>query len=182
MSDNKPIEFHIDDHDVIYTLRTAHQNQTQMLILADQKANIIIGAIVIFLSLSITRYTVLSHYTHLYSTIFLLVLVLEMIALFLCVSVISPRFLWKRNDLPIEKIPNPLFFGFFTNYSEEEYTDFMVKKLFNNQNARELLLRDYYHVGHVLRRKFVMLKFAYLFATSGLIVTALLAGLIMMTP
>ena len=35
----------IGDHDVIYAIRTAHQGQTQLIILADHKANILIGIV-----------------------------------------------------------------------------------------------------------------------------------------
>lgn len=67
-------------------------------------------------------------------------------------------------------MPNPLFFGFFSVYSESEYVDYMTKKLVDNDSARELLLKDLYQVGKVLKRKFTLLKFAYTFATAGIII------------
>ena len=41
-----------DDHDIIYTLRTAQQGQIQLNSMADQKANIIIAASLIFVSVT----------------------------------------------------------------------------------------------------------------------------------
>ena len=159
-----------DDHDTIYAIRTAHQNQIQLNVMADQKANIIVGAILIFLTLFLTRLSSFD-FSSLRLTISLgLFIALEVIALFLAILVIKPRAKWANHNLTLEKMPNPLFFGFYTRFPEQEYIDYMLNKLVDNRAAREVLLRDIYQIGQVLKRKFTLLKYAYNFAASGILI------------
>jgi len=158
-----------DDHDVIYTLRTAHQSQTQLNLMADQKANILVGAIIVLLSFLFTR---LPTYELNDRSIIMLIgifILLEMLALLLGIMVIRPRTRYLKHSLNIEDMPNPLFFGFFTRYSESEYVDFMLQRVEDNQKARELLLKDLYQIGQILKRKFTLLKLAYNFAAAGIL-------------
>ncbi|MBC8212835.1 MAG: hypothetical protein H8E21_17395 [Gammaproteobacteria bacterium] len=160
----------------IYTIRTAHQNQTQLNVMADQKANIIVGAILIFLTLFLTRISSFD-LTNTRLTIFLGIFIsLEIIALFLAILVIKPRAKWSNHKLTLEDMPNPLFFGFYTRFPEQEYIDFMLDKLVDNRAARELLLRDIYQIGQVLKRKFTLLKYAYNFAAGGILIGVLSAA------
>jgi hypothetical protein len=157
-----------EQHDVIYALRTAHQNQSQLNTMADQKANILVSVIAILTSIFITRLDVSQldsqqFYFALFSVGF------ELIALLLGILVIRPRMQWRYHKMRLEELPNPLFFGFFCKFPEDEYVDFMMQRLDNDRHAREMLLRDYYQIGQVLRRKFLLLKFAYLFAFGGIV-------------
>lgn len=158
------------NHDVIYTLRTAHQSQSQLNAMADQKANILVGTIAIFLTFLVTRLSTNEISDHSILIALGSVISLELIAMILGIMVIRPRTRWMNHSLKIDQMPNPLFFGFFSVYSESEYVDYMTKKLVDNDSARELLLKDLYQVGKVLKRKFTLLKFAYTFATAGIII------------
>lgn len=165
-----------DQHDIIYALRTAHQNQTQLNIMADQKANIIIGTIVIFLTFLVTRYN-FADFANLREVLLVTVAIsFEIIALILGIMVIQPRGRWSNHKLSIDDMPNPLFFGFFTRFSEQEYVDFMLNKLNDNSSARELLLKDYYQIGLVLKRKFSLLKYTYHFAFGGILLGIIALG------
>lgn len=158
-----------DDDDIIYTLRTAHQTQTQLNMMADQKANILVGTIAIILTFLFTRLTFsdFAGSNMLYAIgVFVLC---EAIALFLGILVVRPRGNWRKNITRIEDIPNPLFFGFFTAYEHDEYCDFMMQKLTNNEVARKMMISDLYQIGQVLSRKYTMLKYAYNFATAGVV-------------
>ena len=157
------------DNDVIYALRTAHQSQIQLNVMADQKANILVGTIAIFLTFLFTRVNA-NQITDQYLIIALsIVVVLELIALILGIMVIKPRTRWMNHSLNIEQMPNPLFFGFFSVFKENDFVDYMLDRLKDNRSARELLLKDLYQVGQVLKRKFTLLKFAYTFATLGIV-------------
>jgi hypothetical protein len=158
-----------DDHDVIYALRTAHQSQTQLNVMADQKANILVGAIIVVLSLLFTRLPGLDLDDRSQLLLVSIFVLLEVVALLFGIMVIRPRTRYLKHSLKIEDMPNPLFFGFFTQYSEQEYLDHMTNLVKDNPSSRELLLRDLYQVGQVLRRKFQLLKFAYNFAAAGIL-------------
>lgn len=164
-----PIDPTEDKNEVIYTLRTAHQSQTQLNLMADQKANILVGTIVIVLTFLFTRLP--QHYLADQTSVLLIVIftLLEVIAVLLGIMVIKPRTRWLNLDVKIEDMPNPLFFGFFTRFKEQEYVDHMQQVLTHNLTARELLLKDLYQIGLVLKRKFTLLKFAYNFAAMGVL-------------
>ena len=176
MSDEKdPVAKGIPiNHDVIYALRTAHQSQSQLNVMADQKANILVGTIAIFLTFLFTRLGTNQVPDQAQDNLILIalgiVISLELIAMILGIMVIKPRTRWMNHSLKIDQMPNPLFFGFFSVYSEKEYVEYMKNKLVDNDTARELLLIDLYQVGQVLKRKFTLLKFAYTFATAGIII------------
>ena len=159
-----------DDHDIIYALRTAHQSQTQLNVMADQKANILVGTIAIFLTFLFTRVSTEQIADPQLTISLSVVVALELTALLLGIMVIKPRTRWMNHSIKIEDMPNPLFFGFFCAYKETDFVDYMQQRLVDNDSARKLLLKDLYQVGQVLKRKFTLLKFAYTFATLGIII------------
>ena len=162
----------VQDDDVIFTLRTVHQNQVQLNQMADQKANILVGLIVIPLTLLSTQIAEIE-LNNMQLSIVAVFILFEIAALILGIMVIRPRTMWSKNTLRIEEMPNPLFFGFFTRFTEEQYLTYMQANMNRNMAAREFLLRDIYQIGHVLKRKFQLLKVAYFFATSGFVFAVL---------
>ena len=165
-----------DDHDVIYTLRTAHQNQTQLVIMADKKAHILIGVISVILTILFTKVDVQPDLRASFILPFASFLLLEMTAVVLALLVIIPS--TKRFNTPpdINNIANPLFFGFFTNYPQEEYVDFLIKRVDDNDAARRALVTDLYQIGCILKKKYRLLRYSYLSATIGILIP-LLGGL-----
>jgi len=157
-----------DDHDVIYALRTAHQNQTQMNLMADQKANILVGAIVILMTFLFTRLAVMDFSNTYLVFVLTIIIILLGLALLFGIMVIKPRTKWV-SVVKINEIPNPFFFGFFSQFKQQEYVDFMMGKLIDNQSARELLIQDIYQLGQVLKRKYSLLKYAYDCAAAGIL-------------
>jgi hypothetical protein len=156
------------DDDVVFVLRTAHQNQIKLVQMADQKANILVGLIVIPLTLLGTRVLNLE-LTDWHLICIAIFTAIEVAAVSFAVMVIRPRTLWVNHNMKIDEIPNPLFFGYFTRFSEDEYVGYMNRQLTNNRMAREMLLKDIYQIGQVLKRKFMLLKAAYFFAITGLV-------------
>jgi hypothetical protein len=165
---DKPVPEKVEDHDVIYALRTVHQTQTQLNVMADQKANMLVGTIVICLSFLFTRFSSLDLSNTYWIVTLAVIMLLELVGIFFGIMVIKPRAKYPNNILKLEEMPNPLFFGFYTQFKEQEYVDYMKKALSNNANSRELILRDIYQIGHVLKRKYTMLKHAYNFAGAGI--------------
>ncbi len=162
------------DRDVIQTLRTAHQNQTQLNLMADQKANILIGTLVLMFTVVFTRLLTLSDYNKQIIIPLAVFIVLELIPIILTTLVLIPKNIRKLKGVSIEKMPNPLFFGSFTSFSEIEYTNFIKQNLRDNQSAQQFLVKDIYQIGLVLKRKYYLLKLAYLFAIMGFVIPVLI--------
>jgi hypothetical protein len=159
----------IHGHDVIYALRTAHQHQSQLLVVADQKANILVGILAVILTIIFTKADVLTHLSGKFSISIACFIVLEVVALILALLVIMPKTIGRLNTTNIENIPNPFFFGFYTRFGEDEYLEYLSRRLNNDKSARYLLGKDLYQIGFVLKRKYVLLKYAYVLAVVGVI-------------
>jgi len=153
------------DNDVIQTLRTAHQNQTQLNLMADQKANILIGTLALIFTVILTRLLTLVDNQALLVSLVVFVL-MQMIPLTLTVMVLIPKNIKGRRIADISDMKNPLFFGFFTQFNQQQYSDYMHGLLQDNESARQLIINDIYQIGVILRRKYVLLRLAYLSAVS----------------
>jgi len=153
-----------NQHDIIYALRTAQQHHVQLSLIADQKANIILGSFLVFITvtqgilekndqLSIPIWTLTVAYT---------------LSAFFALMVITPRFREKKAK-PDSKPGNLLFFGSFSVLSQDEYVKTLSNKLQNNQDAREMLMKDIYQIGQVLQKKYSNLRFSYSSLAIGVI-------------
>lgn len=170
-----------NSHDVIYTLRTAHQNQTQLLMMADQKANILIGIVAIILTFILTNREFLDNISDQYIYLFGVFIFLEISALFMSLLVVLPRKKGKSNMITKgEDLPNPLYFGHFTELSESDYTSYLTSILTNNREAQDLLIRDMYNIGFVLKQKYGYLRVAYSLAIIGIFFLACYVALVML--
>jgi hypothetical protein len=108
-------------------------------------------------------------------------MVMQMVPLVLTVMVLIPKNIKGRVTKNIEDIKNPLFFGFFTQYSQQQYSDYMQTTLVDNQSARQLIINDIYQIGVILRRKYQLLRLAYLSALLGFLAAAIV-GLVLNLP
>ena len=183
MSDTPPDSKHPatagkDDHDVIYALRTAHQNQTQLIIMADKKAHILIGVISVILTILFTKVDLDAGLQDKLLIPFVAFVLLEIAAVILSLLVIIPNTGRFKTPDDITRIPNALFFGFFTRYPQDDYVNFLMQHIDNNENARRALVTDLYQIGMVLKKKYRLLRYSYLSATLGMAIP-LLASLIL---
>lgn len=154
-------------HDVIYVLRTTQQHHVQLSVIADHKANIIVGAGLVYLSFIATR---LGQDQTIALPFLLLALGCGLGAL-LAVLALTPR---VRQLKPTDVNFNPLFFGNFLSLSRDDYLQRMDTTLASDASARRALMLDIYHLGTALRRKYNYLRYAYWLFAAG-IVSALLA-------
>jgi len=167
----------ISDHDVIYTLRTANQNQTQLNVMADQKANILIGTMGIMISVLFSKaFTATNISTQMLIPISLFML-MEVSALMFAILVLMPKTVGKIKTTHIDKIQNPLFFGLFTQFPEKEYVDYITQNMDNDISARRFLIHDIYQNGLVLKKKYKLLKLAYIFTVLGVVLPAVFFGI-----
>ncbi len=162
------------NNDVIQTLRTAHQNQTQLNLMADQKANILIGTLALMFTVVLTRMITLVEEDQPMLIILAVFMAMELVPMILTVMVLIPKNIGRQQQADIEHIANPLFFGFFTQFSQQQYIDYMQRTLVDNAAARELIINDIYQIGVILRRKYRLLRMAYVFALLGVLVPVML--------
>lgn len=167
------------NHDTIYTLTTVSQNQVQLVELADQKANILLGILVVVLTIVFVHQDqFLTNKNHFVVAVYIFLLI-QATASFLAILVIIPSKLnWEKTS-DLDKATNPLFFGVFTNYSEEVYTSFILNNLQDNNSARNLLIHNIYQTGVVLKRKYRFLRYSYIVAILGIVIPALVAFIIL---
>jgi hypothetical protein len=165
-----------NDHDVIYALRTAHQNQTQLVVLADQKANILIGVLAIIFTIILTNTNFITGIEQSFLIPFAGFLLLEIIAVLMAFLVVLPKNIKRHKDLKLDDVANPLFFGIYTEFGQDDYVQHLLGKIHDNHSARAYLLTDYYQTGVVLRKKYTLLKYAYSFAVAGFLLLIVASG------
>lgn len=161
------------DRDVIYSLRTAHQAQTQLLMLADQKANILIGVVAVILTIIFTKIALLGNVSQAYLYAVSAFSLMQGLALFFAMMVIVPQIRYKLSAQSIADVPNPFYFGFFTKFSQDDYVGHVVGTMKDNLSAREFLARDLYQVGKVLNKKYTQVRYAYVCSIVGVVVLLL---------
>ncbi len=166
----------VDDHDVIYALRTAQQHQAQLSLVADQKANIVIGFSLIFLSVIQSQFFSEHFSSRIYFLPMIAMASMIFTSFFMAILVVLPRTRVHEFSRP-EEMPNPLFFGFFSALPEREYVDYMLERLSDNPAARELLLKDIYQIGLVLKKKYTLLRYSYMLLALGALLSVCVFGI-----
>jgi hypothetical protein len=169
-----------DRHDIIYVVRTAQQHQVQLSLMADQKANILIGFSLIFFSIIQASLFKEEIAQKVYFIPLLVLSLMFCLSFFMAVLVLLPRTRIPSIEKP-EDMPNPLFFGFFSLFSQKQYVDYMTKTLVNNESARELLIKDIYQIGVVLKKKYRMLRYSYTFVAVGVILSIAILAIQLLT-
>jgi len=164
----KPAELRPNNQqDIIHTLRTAQQHQVTLSMIADQKANIIIGFALIFFSViqsqMFSEEFMNARYFYPISALALTVF----ISFFLAILVVLPRFKRGHVYTTPSQMPNPLFFGFFASFTQAKYTDYMMETVNSNEAARRLMVQDLYQIGVILKKKYELLRFSYLSLAIG---------------
>lgn len=169
------IDSEADHHDadqlvVINALRSAHQYQEKLLVLADLKASIAMGIVAIMIVMLLAQVNIPEDISLNASPVYGLFFLFEGAAFVLAMMVIMPRMTREKKLERIEDSPNTMFFGFFTQFSEEEYVQFMEKELRKPAKVEHLFLKDLYQIGQTLKTKYTLLKYCYVAAAAGIIV------------
>lgn len=159
--------------DVIVALRTAHQHQVQLNILADQKANINIGFTLFFITLTQSQFSLGTDEPELIRIGFILLTLSIATSLILALIVVLPRLGRTRIDKP-RQMSNPLYFGMFSQLSQSAYVEYLTGLLDGNENARQLVAVDLYQIGMVLSRKYKVLRFSYGFLALSTLIAVVL--------
>jgi len=143
----------------IHLVRTAQQIHVQLSAMADHKASILMGATFVIFTITIGQARS--------SSAPIPLLILGAAAFFsavFAVLAILPATHYRRPG-PI----NLLFFGSFTQLSEEEYLDQIVERLHDDEEIYRTMARDIFQNGVVLeRKKYRLLGYAYRIFLAGL--------------
>jgi hypothetical protein len=165
-----------NQHDIIYALRTAQQHHVQLSQIADQKANIILGSFLVFITIT---QGILKNNMQCALPIWLLTIAYSISAIF-ALMVITPRFREKRVS-PDSKPGNLLFFGSFARLSQDDYINMLNSKLQTNHQAREMLMKDIYQIGKVLQKKYTNLRLSYFPLALGIVASLIAFGVVQLT-
>ncbi|NQV29916.1 MAG: hypothetical protein HQ508_03420 [Candidatus Marinimicrobia bacterium] len=157
----------VEGQDIIHTLRTAQQHQVTLSMIADQKANIIIGFALIYFSVIQSQMFSTEFSNHAYFIPLVALSLTVFISFFIAILVVLPRFKRMRNIATLSEMPNPLFFGFFASFSQSDYTDYMMETVNSNEAARRLMIQDLYQIGRVLKKKYELLRYSYMSLAVG---------------
>ena len=149
--------------DVIHALRTTQQHHVQLSLMADHKANMLIGATFVVFTLAIGQ----SQSGDL--SIPLLILAISAFAsAALAAIAVMPATIPRGGSQP-----NILFFGGFSGITEEEFASRLLDQEFVSQETTyRAMVRDIYQMGTILgRKKYRFLGWAYRVFLLGLTLT-----------
>jgi hypothetical protein len=148
----------------VHLVRTTMQMNLALSQMADQKASILMGATFVVFTIAVGQASRGDF------PIALLVLALSSFLSALCaVAAILPSI---RPPKVLPGSENILFFGVFTQFSEDEFADRVMGRLHADESVFRTMLRDVYQNGQVLqRKKYRFLGYAYRIFLTGLTLT-----------
>ncbi len=147
--------------DGVHLLRTAQQVQYQLSQMADQKANMVLGAAFVIFTVAI------SQVPHVARPLPLFILGAAAFAA-ACLAVLAVLPSVRTPPRP-EGPANLLFFGAFTQLSEAEFIDRLMTVIAEPKTIYEAFAHDIYQNGKVLAfKKYLYLGYAYRILLAGL--------------
>ncbi|WOE75712.1 Pycsar system effector family protein [Alterisphingorhabdus coralli] len=153
----------------IYLLRTTQQHHVQLSLMADHKANMLIGAAFVVFSISVSQ---VRSGTELSWPLLVLGVSAAISALLAAMAVI-PTFEASPKDA--HERPNLLFFGAFHRMAEADYIDALEKQMASDDDVYRAMLHDIYQMGQVLaKKKYRYLRWSYSIFMIGIVATLLL--------
>lgn len=149
----------------IHLVRTSLAANLQLSQMADQKANMLMGASFVVFTLAVGQLRT----GRMVVPIAILATGAFLAATFAILSVLP-----KVTNIkgPVGDDANILFFGIFTSVSESEFADRIVAKLDDDEALYRVMLRDIYQNGQVLQhKKYKYLGYAYRIFLTGLVLS-----------
>jgi hypothetical protein len=148
--------------EAIYMVRTMQQHHVQLSIMADQKANMLIGATFVVLTLAIGQSR---------SSSFSLPLLILAVSAFMSAGLATMAVMPATVPKP-SRGSNWLFFGTFAQADEDEFQEKIMATLHAPEDVFNAMLHDIYQMGCILRtKKYRFLGWAYRAFLFGLVTT-----------
>lgn len=150
----------------IYLLRTTQQHHVQLSLMADHKANMLIGAAFVVFSIAISQVREDGGV----SWPLLVLSVSAAVSALLAAFAVIPNISGQANTPDHES--NLLFFGAFTKMSEEEYITALARQMETDDSVYRAMVRDVYQMGQVLaKKKYRYLRLSYTIFIAGIVAT-----------
>jgi disulfide bond formation protein DsbB len=148
--------------EAIYMVRTMQQHHVQLSIMADQKANMLIGATFVVLTLAIGQSQ---------NSSFSLPLAILAVSAFMSAGLATMAVMPSTVPKPSNG-SNWLFFGTFAQSEEQVFQEKIMAKLKEPEDVFEAMLHDIYQMGCILQtKKYRYLGWAYRAFLAGLVTT-----------
>tara|TARA_R110000765_G_scaffold334592_1_gene425017 strand:- start:110 stop:628 length:519 start_codon:yes stop_codon:yes gene_type:complete len=149
--------------EVVYALGTTQRHHVQLSVMADNKANMLIGATFVVFTLAVGQ----SQAGNMSLPLLILAISAFLSAGLSALAVMPSVTPWQDHS------PNMLFFGGFSDLSEGEFIDrLLLQELRSQESTYRAMLRDIYQMGQVLeRKKYRFLGWAYRVFLTGLTLT-----------
>ncbi len=145
----------------VHLVRTATQTNLTLSQMADQKASILMGATFVVFTISVGQARS--------GAVPLTLLVLAGFAFLSAMCAVAAILPSVATNAKRETQPNLLFFGTFTQFSEDEFADRVLAELGDDERIYRAMLRDIHQNGMVLQnKKYRLLRVAYLLLLTGL--------------
>ena len=147
--------------------RATYSNQSGLIQIADNKANMIISINTMIISsiIAITGYGAVADKLDLYRSniiIPIMVIILSCLAsTIMAILAARPKIIKPSKNPNIASRSSLLFFGVIANYTQEEYLHQMDRLLNSKKEIYENMTIDLYNQGIILKRKYNLLSYAY---------------------
>ncbi|MEO1043829.1 MAG: Pycsar system effector family protein [Pseudomonadota bacterium] len=156
----------------IYLLRTTQQHHVQLSLMADHKANMLIGAAFVVFSIAVSQ----SANAGSISLYLLALAISSAISALLAAMAVIPNI----GAVPTAATDrgNLLFFGAFRQMEEDEYITALSAQMRTDDAVYRAMLRDVYQMGQVLaKKKYRYLRWSYSIFIAGILLTVALFAL-----
>lgn len=154
-------------HSAVYMLRTVQQHHVQLGIMADQKANILVGVCLVIVTVCLSQvgkgpFPPALGVWGLFSVF----------AAALGIFAVMPRA--PKMSITVSPGSNLLFCGIYSHLSEKDFTDRMLAILQSDTMIYRAMIRDIHQIGQVLHlKKFRYIGYSYRVFVVGLVVSIL---------
>ncbi len=159
--------------------RSTYQNQSSLIQMADNKANIIISINTMIISsiIAITGYGAVAGKIDTYDSKVLIPIVLIMlsslVSVIFAIQAARPKLIKAKNIGGTMQKSSLLFFGVIAQHTQQSYLNEMKKLLDSGSDLYEHMTIDLYNQGLILKRKYNLLVYAYQIFMFGFILSVL---------
>jgi hypothetical protein len=160
--------------------RATYQNQSNLIQMADNKANIIISINTMIISsiIAITGYGAVAGKIDSYGAEavapIVMIVVSCLVSVVFAIQAARPKLIKAKVVDGSMQRSSLLFFGVIANYTQQEYLAEMDKLLHSGDELYEHMTIDLYNQGLILKRKYNLLVYAYQVFMFGFIVSVLI--------
>ena len=160
--------------------RVAYRNQTALIRIADNKANIIISINTMIVSsiIAVTGYGVVADKIAIDKTAVIvpitLIILSCLVSVIIAIQAARPKLIRNNGAGDQKEKSSLLFFGVISHYSQKQYLDQMNTLLTSDADIYETMTIDLYNQGLILSRKYRLLNYAYRIFMLGFILSVLL--------